>query len=188
MLHLEDSARSRTRVNVLKKVKVNGHWKLCPAIVEPNGKLKDKVQVNGHAEVHGEGIYYIEWREDSQRRRKAVPNRHEVLEHARLKALELEAKKAGIAIDRRPPPALVPAVRTSSGVTANPIELNKSSSAAGVMLRGVESYLQELTSATVRSQLAMLGVEPARALAESPVALSSAPHGSGPRGDTAAGS
>jgi len=72
MLHLGDN-KARNKVNVLKKVKVDGKWKLCPAIVEPGGKLKDRVQVNGRAEVHNEGVYYIEWREDGQRRRQSVP-------------------------------------------------------------------------------------------------------------------
>ena len=44
MLHLGDN-KARNKVNVLKKVKVDGKWKLCPAIVEPGGKLKDRVQV-----------------------------------------------------------------------------------------------------------------------------------------------
>jgi hypothetical protein len=66
MLHW-GANESRTKVNVLKKVKVDGQWKLCPAVVEPDGKLKDRVQVNGHVEVHSEGVYYIEWRENGQR-------------------------------------------------------------------------------------------------------------------------
>jgi len=47
-------------------------------------------------EVHREGVYYIEWRENSRRLRQAIPNRNEVLDHARLKAVELDARKAGI--------------------------------------------------------------------------------------------
>jgi hypothetical protein len=38
-------------------------------------------------------------REDDQRRRPSISNRSLVLEHARLKALELDAKKAGIAVE-----------------------------------------------------------------------------------------
>lgn len=59
MLH-SGANGARTKVNVLKKVKVDGKWKLCPVVVEPNGKLKDRVQVNGRTEVHSEGVYYIE--------------------------------------------------------------------------------------------------------------------------------
>ena len=35
------------RVNIVKKVKVDGQWNFFPAVVEPNGKLKDKVRVRG---------------------------------------------------------------------------------------------------------------------------------------------
>ena len=30
----------KKRVNILKKVKVNGTWKFCPAVTEASGKLK----------------------------------------------------------------------------------------------------------------------------------------------------
>src|SRR5215472_1692975 len=101
MLNLGEN-RARNKVNVLKKVKVDGYRKLCPAIVEPGGKLKDRVQVNGHAEVRNEGVYYIEWRENGQRIRRSVSNCHHVLERARLKALELDAGAAGIHVDGKP--------------------------------------------------------------------------------------
>src|SRR5260370_20825911 len=92
----------KKRVNVLKKVKVNGIWKLCPAVVEPNGKLKDKVKVNGHVEVHAEGVYYLEWRDNGQRVRESVRDRAEVLRRARLKALQLDPGEAGIGIIATP--------------------------------------------------------------------------------------
>src|SRR5262249_11506386 len=115
MLDLGSSNASKTRVNVLKKVKVNGQWKLCPVVVEATGRLKDRVRTNGRTEVHPEGVYYIEWRNNGQRRRQAIPNRNEVLEQARLKALELEAAKAGMQT-RFPSP-----VRST---TPNPFALN----------------------------------------------------------------
>jgi hypothetical protein len=87
MLHLGEN-RARNKLNVLKKVKVDGQWKLCPAVLEADGKLKDRVQINGRAEVHNKGVYYIEWRENGRRLRQSVPNRNHVLERARLKALE----------------------------------------------------------------------------------------------------
>jgi len=46
---------SAGRVNILKKVKVDGAWCLYPAVVESDGKLKDKVRVMGAVEVHPEG-------------------------------------------------------------------------------------------------------------------------------------
>ena len=35
------------RVNILKKIKLDGAWQLMPAILEPNGRLKDKVRIGG---------------------------------------------------------------------------------------------------------------------------------------------
>jgi len=45
---------TETRVNILKKVKVGANWNLYPAVVEPNGKLRDKVRVRGKVELHTE--------------------------------------------------------------------------------------------------------------------------------------
>jgi integrase/recombinase XerD len=86
------------RVNILKKVKVNGAWKLLPAVVEPNGKLKDKIRIGGNIESHPEGTYYIEWWEGPRRRRQAVPDRVDVPTLARRKALELAAARAGLEV------------------------------------------------------------------------------------------
>lgn len=58
------------RVNTLKKANVDGKWSLFPAVVEPNGKLKDKIRIKGKIEVHPEGTYYIEWWQGGQRRQE----------------------------------------------------------------------------------------------------------------------
>jgi hypothetical protein len=91
------------RVNILKKVKVGATWKFYPAVIEPNGKLKDKVRVKGAVQVHPEGQYFLEWWEGSSRRRKQVPERSEVLEHARRKSLPLEAVRVGISVVKGEP-------------------------------------------------------------------------------------
>src|SRR5260370_5951531 len=82
-------------INLIKKIKLGARWRWAPAVLEPNGKLKDRVQVNGSVEVHPEGSYYLEWREQGQRRCEAVSREH-ALERARRKAIELEAKRAGL--------------------------------------------------------------------------------------------
>ena len=83
------------RVNILKKVKVGANWNLYPTVVEPNGKLWDKVRVLGKVEVHPEGYYYIEWWQDG-RKREQIKERAKVVDRARRKAIELEANRAGI--------------------------------------------------------------------------------------------
>jgi len=35
------------RINLLKKIKVGGKWRFCPAVVEPGRRLSDKVRVKG---------------------------------------------------------------------------------------------------------------------------------------------
>jgi hypothetical protein len=86
---------SENRVNILKKVKVGKNWNLYPAVVEPNGKLRDKVRVRGKVELHPEGYYYIESWQDG-RKREQIRDRAEVLDLARRKAIQLKANRAGI--------------------------------------------------------------------------------------------
>jgi integrase len=86
---------SENRVNILKKIKVGKNWNLYPAVIEPNGKLREKVRVQGKVEVHPEGFYYIEWWQDG-RKREQIKDRAEVLDRARRKAIELQANRAGI--------------------------------------------------------------------------------------------
>jgi integrase/recombinase XerD len=80
------------RVNLIKKVKVDGEWRFCPAMVDPGRRLSDRVLVKGQIETHSEGRYYLEWREQGRRRREPVHSRALVLEQARLQALELESQ------------------------------------------------------------------------------------------------
>jgi integrase/recombinase XerD len=97
------------RVNILKKVKVGKTWSFYPAVVEPNGKIRDKVVVRGKVEVHPEGHYYIEWWSGAARRREQVKDRAEVLDRARRKAIEFQANRAGIETvpENRPPACTV---------------------------------------------------------------------------------
>jgi integrase/recombinase XerD len=89
--------RYGNRVNILKYVKVGEKWRFAN-VVEKNGKLvRDRVLISGLDEHHPEGTYYIEWYEiGNQRRRKAVLSFAVVLEEARLKAIQMEAMRAGL--------------------------------------------------------------------------------------------
>ena len=55
------------RVNLIKKIKTASGWRFAPVIPEANGRLKDRVRINGQIEVHPEGAYYIEWRVGGRR-------------------------------------------------------------------------------------------------------------------------
>jgi integrase len=98
MPRLSKPSRSKQRVNIVKKVKVNGTWNFYPAVVESNGKLKDKVTVKETVELHREGSYYLQWREGKKRLREPVANKEDVLDRARRKFLELAAGRAGVPI------------------------------------------------------------------------------------------
>jgi integrase/recombinase XerD len=83
------------RVDLIKKIKVDGSWRFAPVVPEANGRLKDKVRVNGQVEVHAEGSYFIEWRERGKRCRISVA-RDEAIAEARKKAVELQAIRDGL--------------------------------------------------------------------------------------------
>jgi integrase/recombinase XerD len=46
------------RVNLIKKIKTANGWCFAPVVPELNGRLKDRVSINGQVEVHPEGGYY----------------------------------------------------------------------------------------------------------------------------------
>jgi integrase len=84
------------RVNILKYVKTGDSWRFAP-VVEIKGKVvRDHVSIAGQDEHHPEGTYYLEWREQGKRHRKAIADFASVTEAARLKAVEVEAFKAGM--------------------------------------------------------------------------------------------
>ncbi len=144
------------QVNVLKKIRTSSVWKLCPVVREANGRLRDRVRVNGRIEVHTEGVYDLEWREDGRRRREAIPNPTEVLEWARLKSLELEARRVGAIFNPVQPLArrqrTVPTERSRDGdqVTAG---LPPGSNAQHHLLTGIEAYIKERVEAALRAHL-----------------------------------
>jgi hypothetical protein len=45
------------RVNILKKINVNGAWKLMPSALESNGKLKIGSGLTATIETYPEGTY-----------------------------------------------------------------------------------------------------------------------------------
>ena len=181
-----DSSRRGAQVNVLKKVRTSQGWRLCAVVRETNGRLRDRVRVGGRIEVHTEGVYYLEWREEGRRLRVAIPNAAEVLERARLKSLELETRQTGIALEALRPEvqnesrkALTPTER-HAGVT---IESPSTSNAARLLFTGIEAYIQERVEAVLRSRLAIadaVELEPETAPSQKPELLPSPSEGNVP--------
>jgi len=65
--------RYAERVNILKKVRVGGSWRLA-SVLERNGKMvRDHVLIAGLDEHHPEGGYYLEWYQEGMRSSSAVP-------------------------------------------------------------------------------------------------------------------
>jgi hypothetical protein len=152
-----DNARPGTSVNVLKKVRTSGGWRLCPVVREANGRLRDRVRVSGRTEIHTEGVYYLDWRQDGRRLREAIPNSAEVIERAHLKSLELEARKAGAELDlvRAEEPhraSLQPeCAENGAAVMATP----RNTTAERLLLSGIEAYIKERVDAVLRARLAV---------------------------------
>ncbi|MFZ1938645.1 MAG: hypothetical protein WAU67_06070, partial [Terracidiphilus sp.] len=94
------------RVNLIKKIKTAAGWRFAPVVPEANGRLKDRVRLNGQIETHPEGAYYIEWRVGgrSGRRYRTAVAREEAIDAARRKALELSAIRDGLIVAPEPPP------------------------------------------------------------------------------------
>ena len=100
------------RVNLIKKIKIGKDWRFAPVVPEANGRLKDKVRVNGQVEVHVEGSYFIEWWVSGRRFREAT-TREDAIECARHKTVERRAIRAGLIAS--PEPQSDPSPKTEIG-------------------------------------------------------------------------
>ena len=84
------------RVKILKYVKVGDAWRFANVVKRSGRTVRDHVLIAGRDEHHSEGSYYLEWYEHSKRHRKTVADFATAAEEARLKAIEVEALKAGV--------------------------------------------------------------------------------------------
>ncbi len=100
------------RVKILKYVKVGDAWRFANVVKRSGRIVRDHILIAGRVEHHPEGSYYIEWYEHGKRHRKAVADFTTVAEAARLKAIEVEALKAGV-MSRPMPPATTQAKGTT---------------------------------------------------------------------------
>lgn len=100
------------RVKILKYVKVGDAWRFANIIKRIGSFVRDHVLIAGRDEHHPEGSYYLEWYEHGKRHRKAVADFATVAEAARLKAIEVEALKAGV-MSRPAQPAAI----NTNGIT-----------------------------------------------------------------------
>src|SRR5271170_2781302 len=92
------------RVNLTKRIRTAEGLRYCPVVISGNGRVKpDWIVVDGKEEKHSEGAYYIEWRDDGQRRRLSV-GKDAAQAQARLlrKKAELDAIAKGVTVVPNP--------------------------------------------------------------------------------------
>ena len=108
------------RVNLIKKIKTADGWRFASVIPEANGRLKDRVRINGQIEVHPEGAYYIEWRVGgrSGRRYRTAVAKDEAIDQARRKAIELRAIRDGLIAGPEPEPEVAPKTTIGDAIDA----------------------------------------------------------------------
>jgi integrase len=108
------------RVNLIKKIKTADGWRFASVVPEANGRLKDRVRINGQIEVHPEGAYYIEWRVGgrSGRRYRTAVARDEAIDQARRKAIELRAIRDGLIAGPEPEPKVAPKTTIGDAIDA----------------------------------------------------------------------
>ena len=108
------------RVNLIKKIKTASGWRFASVVPEANGRLKDRVRINGKLEVHPEGAYYIEWRVGgrSGRRYRTAVARDEAIDQARRKAIELRAIRDGLIAGPEPEPEVAPKTTIGDAIDA----------------------------------------------------------------------
>jgi len=87
-------------VNVSKRVQTPKGLRYCRVVWTPNARIKPHVVlVNGKEELHPEGGYYIEWRENTKRIRISVGKDpiEAAVQHQRKEA-ELAAIRSGLKV------------------------------------------------------------------------------------------
>jgi integrase len=87
-------------VNLTKRVQTSKGLRYCPVVLSPNGRVKpDLVTVNGKAERHPEGAYYLEWRDRGRRVRLSVgKDPQDAAARRQRKEAELNALNHGVAV------------------------------------------------------------------------------------------
>ena len=87
-------------VNLTKRVQTPEGMRYCPIVLASNGRIRpDLVLVNGRAERHPEGAYYLEWREKGRRIRLSVgKDAQDAAARRQRKEAELHALNNGVPV------------------------------------------------------------------------------------------
>jgi integrase/recombinase XerD len=87
-------------VNLTKRVQTPNGMRYCSVVLSANGRIKpDFVIVNGEAERHPEGAYYLEWRQHGRRVRLSVgKDAQDAVARRQRKEAELNALNNGVGV------------------------------------------------------------------------------------------
>ncbi|HWE83619.1 MAG TPA: site-specific integrase [Terracidiphilus sp.] len=143
------------RVNITKYVKCDGRWRFAPIARRASGNIHwDHVLIDGLAEHHAEGKYFIEWREDGTRRRRSVGTMPaEILAEAQRQRAVLDAKHAGLALAdaETQPAARQLLVADAIARYLRDVKMNKSDSTFRHYSHTLDLFKKSLAKATVNT-------------------------------------
>ena len=88
-------------VNITKRIDTPQGKRYCPAVIAANGRIKPNwVLVGGKPEKREAGAYYLEWREDGQRKRLSVGRDPDTARQRQVRKLaELRALSQGLLVE-----------------------------------------------------------------------------------------
>jgi integrase/recombinase XerD len=97
---LSKRSRRTYKANLTKYVATEAGLRYCPAVITPNGRIKqDIVLVNNKEERHPEGAYYLDWRAHGVRTRLSVgKNAVDAQTQCQRKTFELNAASHGVEV------------------------------------------------------------------------------------------
>ena len=118
------------RVNIIKYVKLDEGWRFAPLARKPNGNIRwDTVLIEGVEMRHPEGRYFIEWRHEGRRRRKAVGTiPSEILAAAQRQRAILNLRSTGVEVKEPEPSARMTYLQDASAKYLRDVEMNKARS------------------------------------------------------------
>jgi integrase len=141
------------RVNIIKYVKHADRWRFAPVARRSSGNIHwDHVVIEGVAERHPEGKYFIEWRESGVRRRKSVGSiPSDILAEAQRQRALLDAKASGIEVAESEAKPLTRQLFVADAIERylRDVKMNKSESTFRHYSHTLDLFKKSLTKATV---------------------------------------
>src|SRR5260370_18187274 len=141
------------RVNIIKYVKDDEGWGFAALARKPNGNIRwDMVLVEGVEMRHPEGRYFIEWRHEGRRRRKAVGTiPSEILAAAQRQRAILNLRATGVEVKEPEPSARMTYLQDASAKYLRDVQMNKARSTYVHYRQTLHLFKASLEKATIQS-------------------------------------